>query len=595
MKECLIENAGPIEHLDLTLPFEANGNPKLIIIVGANGSGKSILLSYMVDALFEFAKIAFEDVMKGQAAFTSPYFKLTGSINQRVYSGYNIGLLQFVNGDKKYSYVDKSGNLNYDTYRSKIEGRFEGISWDLEGNIKKHTGGKDDFAPVFSGNSICYFPSSRKEMPHWLNHESLTDGAVFDFEIPIAGVLGKPIFIESCAKENKRWVLDIYLDSLLDYEIKTGSVAVSTASKENIISKFGKNNVELLLKNIFQDNSIKLGIGFRNLRNFRLHIRNENGEIIIPSLDHLSSGQSVLFNLFTTIIRYADKGDVSKTVNLSQIEGIVLIDEIDAHLDSMLQYEILPKIIKLFPKIQFIATTHSPLFLLGMEHTYGSDGIQIIEMPYGMPITSERFSEFGVSLDYYKKTKTYENDIRELISNQEKPLVLAEGKTDPIYIKKALELLNRKDILEKINIDSVGGTGKLDNTKKVIDASPRLLKHKLLLLHDCDTCKSPLDKGLLSVRTLPKNEKNALFTKGIENLLQISPEYMCPEGKAEFNREFYIKHVKDCGEYYVEFNKIKFCNWICKTRANRDDFEGFSVVIDILDKFLESRPSTSEL
>ncbi|WP_298911496.1 hypothetical protein [uncultured Nostoc sp.] len=43
----------------------------------------------------------------------------------------------------------------------------------------------------------------------------------------------------------------------------------------------------------------------------------------------LSSSQSILFNMFTTIIRYADKGDINKSINLTEIEGIVIIDEND--------------------------------------------------------------------------------------------------------------------------------------------------------------------------------------------------------------------------------------------------------------------------
>ncbi len=56
LRECLLENVGPLESIDLTLPFDGDGNPKPAVLVGRNGSGKSILLSHMVDALIEFAK-----------------------------------------------------------------------------------------------------------------------------------------------------------------------------------------------------------------------------------------------------------------------------------------------------------------------------------------------------------------------------------------------------------------------------------------------------------------------------------------------------------------------------------------------------------
>ena len=49
--------------------------------------------------------------------------------------------------------------------------------------------------------------------------------------------------------------------------------------------------------------------------------------------------------------------------------GIVLIDEVDAHLHLSLQKNILPLLTGLFPRIQFIVTTHSPFVLGSAENT----------------------------------------------------------------------------------------------------------------------------------------------------------------------------------------------------------------------------------
>ncbi len=54
--------------------------------------------------------------------------------------------------------------------------------------------------------------------------------------------------------------------------------------------------------------------------------------------------------------------DINKSVQLNTIEGIVLIDEVDLHLHIKLQKDILPQLIKLFPKVQFIVSSHSPFF-----------------------------------------------------------------------------------------------------------------------------------------------------------------------------------------------------------------------------------------
>ncbi len=51
--------------------------------------------------------------------------------------------------------------------------------------------------------------------------------------------------------------------------------------------------------------------------------------------------------------------------NTKDIEGIVLIDEFDNHLHPKWQRMLVEKLTKLFPKVQFIVSTHSPIPFLG--------------------------------------------------------------------------------------------------------------------------------------------------------------------------------------------------------------------------------------
>jgi hypothetical protein len=62
------------------------------------------------------------------------------------------------------------------------------------------------------------------------------------------------------------------------------------------------------------------------------------------------------------IYRLSTKQDVSK---LSDLEGIVIIDELELHLHPKYQKLFVQKLTELFPHIQFIASTHSPIPLLG--------------------------------------------------------------------------------------------------------------------------------------------------------------------------------------------------------------------------------------
>ena len=50
VKRIQLLNYGPIDHIDLELPFDEE-RPKPVLLIGENGSGKSILLSHIVNGL----------------------------------------------------------------------------------------------------------------------------------------------------------------------------------------------------------------------------------------------------------------------------------------------------------------------------------------------------------------------------------------------------------------------------------------------------------------------------------------------------------------------------------------------------------------
>lgn len=603
LKECLIENVGPIGHFDVSLPFTPDGTPKPIVLVGQNGSGKTILLSHVVDALVELAKIAFTDIVPGQRRYGAPFFKLLGGLNNTIGKEYGIALLDFAASGKTFSYIDKSGNVHPDTMKEKLRGRFSSVSsWLTEPQkiVKPHN--KVVLEEFFQKAAVCFFPSSRHERPHWLNREGVEDRPHFSWDEKITGRLNKPIVVESAVQENRQWLLDVVLDPMVDFEAfqmpmvasagnphpRGQQVFITSNLNDKVLLKQSRQNVNQLLGHILQDQSAKIVVGYRAVSN-RLSISLRNNRVI-PSLDHLSAGQAVLFNLFATIIRYADRMDIHKSIRLNEIEGMILVDEIDAHLHTDLQYDLLPKLLRLFPRVQFILTSHAPLFLLGMEKAYGTNGFVILEMPTGRAITTERFSEFVKSFEYFKQTQAFEDELRSALMASQKPVVFTEGETDPVFIRASLELLGRTDLLDLMELRCVGrqtpqgsagsGVNGLNHTRNVAESHPDLLKRKVLLLYDCDSNKSKEDVGPLSIRAIPKNEGNKKIRKGIENLF---PETL-------FEERFYDRKT-DIGDYGEEkiiprFRKDAFCKWICEERKEAADFTGFNVVIDILDEFL---------
>lgn len=604
LRECLIENVGPISALDVSLDLDTAGNPKPLILVGKNGTGKTIFLAYVLDALAELAKKKFSDIAIGQQIGHSPFLKISSSGDTRSLCGSSLSLLEFSDVDGKFCYVERVGQINPQDYTSKLRGRFEsGQSWqENKPFYKVITGDEKRIETFFQNGAVCFFPSSRHEHPHWLNLNAVEDDPLFSNKKRLSGVLGKPLIVERAAEDNRQWLMDVLLDSLVDGDFVVGAITPegnqqfqwqpSSNLHDKLWLKAGRQNVESLLRSVLEDENAQLILNYRNAIHGRVAIRLGNG-VVVPSLIHLSTGQALLFNLFATIIRYADRTDLQKSIHLSEIKGIVLIDEIDAHLHTDLQYEVLPKLVKLFPKVQFIITSHAPLFLRGMEHEFGADGIQILEMPSGKQISTERFEEFLRSFHYYRQTQIFENVVEQKVLGATKPLVLVEGQTDVAYLKTALELLEHKDLLEQLELDEVGKSGRegtngggstnLDAARKFLENNQSRFPRRVLFLYDCDTRKEAEDIGLLSRRCIPQNPHNKKVTKGIENLLPVEL----------FEERFYQKRTerKSYGEETIisTFCKQKFCEWICEQRSEKGDFLQFeALVVPILREFLST-------
>ncbi len=94
-----------------------------------------------------------------------------------------------------------------------------------------------------------------------------------------------------------------------------------------------------------------------------------NFNIVLPNrekfdLNTLSDGFSAVMNILTELLLRMNHQRVQRY----DIQGIVMIDEIETHLHIDLQKKILPFLTSFFPKIQFIVTTHSPFVLTSVKN-----------------------------------------------------------------------------------------------------------------------------------------------------------------------------------------------------------------------------------
>lgn len=154
--------------------------------------------------------------------------------------------------------------------------------------------------------------------------------------------------------------------------------------------------------------------------------------------DQLSDGQRRVAAIFCDLaLRCAALNSHLAEACLTESTGVVLIDELDLHLHPLWQRSIIGDLRRVFPKLQFIAASHSP-FLLQAAYEYGkvldvSTG-QFVEptdhsiediaesvMGVDQPQRSERFLELKrLSQEFYEllETKPATND--EVVQLKEK-------------------------------------------------------------------------------------------------------------------------------------------------------------------------------
>jgi predicted ATP-binding protein involved in virulence len=134
---------------------------------------------------------------------------------------------------------------------------------------------------------------------------------------------------------------------------------------------------------------------------------NKNGQV--HQMSQLSNGEQTMILLVVDIAyRLAVANPIA--VQPLQGEGIVLIDEIDAHLHPAWQREIIACLMATFPNIQFFITTHSPQVLSNLKQdkifiienfkfvkhsisTYGADSNRILNDVFGVterPLYAQR-------------------------------------------------------------------------------------------------------------------------------------------------------------------------------------------------------------
>lgn len=178
----------------------------------------------------------------------------------------------------------------------------------------------------------------------------------------------------------------------------------------------------------------------------------ENGKVL--PIRYLSSGyQSSIWMALEIAYRMAVLnpdllGDVT-----NKTSGIVLIDELDLHLHPKWQWKVIEALQSTFPKVQFIATTHSPIILASCKN------VRVISIDEEMNVEYKNSlygSQVNDVLEVYQNSNNIVSEIKSKLNEFYKYI----EHENYIKAKKVLDDLSRE--LGENNPEVVGAKVTLD-------------------------------------------------------------------------------------------------------------------------------------
>lgn len=223
-------------------------------------------------------------------------------------------------------------------------------------------------------------------------------------------------------KQNKKNISSYIssFDSFLEWFEEQENLENEIRLRDNIAYKLPslqaiRDSIELFFSNLTSTNFYDLRIvrtekSYVNGKAYpKFKIR--KGTEIDLSLDQLSDGEKMTLML---VVDIAKNLITKKTENKNPLEnkGIVLVDEIELHLHPSWQREIIPALMKTFPNVQFIVTTHSPQVLSNIDgnNVFIIDNFNLVDTKIytkGRDSNSILFDVFGEE----KRPKEYRDKI----------------------------------------------------------------------------------------------------------------------------------------------------------------------------------------
>lgn len=601
LEKAIFVNRAPFDKLELD--FNEN---EIAVLSAVNGRGKTTILSHIVDAFYEMARPHFSNEFEDRG---NKLYRVSSIIHNLNLTTPSFVYLRFKTIEGNIDYVDIRNVCTEAQYNESITiedkipfNQFQQKLQNQQYSKKVSSDfNKDKAEKLFFNNILTYFPSYRYEQPGYLN-DSYKINLDFKKLSGFSGYLKNPIEVISGLPQLANWIMDVVLDNqYLNVKPEDIKKTLTTMRFENEITADElpslinaiiqtnihqkseiQRNINFILTNTLiskKYGNLRFGIGIRGSGGTRVQIVNtESGEQIYPSIFNISSGESSILCLFGELLRQAD--NIKNNIQLSEITGIVLIDEVDKHLHIKLQKEVLPNLFNLFPNVQFIVSSHSPFLSMGLADEV-HERSKIVDLDnLGIskdPTTNELYTEvYDMMIGENERFKEMYEGINAQLETTKILQIVTEGKNTE-HIEKAIKILD-SSLFNTVKIikgsEDRSGDQQLKNAFDIMSKSNHI--NKFLFVWDCDSVDlvgKVIETDNFYKYCFENNAENTTAKKGIENLY---PENL-------FTPDDYDKKETkiDYGGHKTEeiFNKSKFLAKI-KCETSIEVFQKYQPLLD---------------
>lgn len=325
---------------------EIKFDPRLTVVVGKNGSGKSsILQGVSLAASWVIARIKSE---KGIGTYIDELSITNGRQNAQVTADFDeFGTITIPN--RAISGISKKFSLNIDNlkeYANKVRAEMENTNF-------------SNSIPIFA-----FYGVKRAVIDIPLRIRNKEENMLETYKECLNGAANFRNFFMWFRNQE-----DLENELRLDSDSRASNYSRELDTFRHAMS-------------VFMDEYTNIKVKRRPLR---MVVRKNNEELNVAQL---SDGEKIYLALVGDLCRKLVLANPSLTDPL-QGKGIVMIDEIDLHLHPKWQGEFASRLTEVFPNLQFIVTTHSPQVINrvpteSLRLLYNGE-VYLTEYGYGMP------------------------------------------------------------------------------------------------------------------------------------------------------------------------------------------------------------------